>query len=352
MDYIANVVHDLGYRVNIVSPSYIVDNSITKSEEINIELDDDIVLTLTPSFGAKNKLQKVLRVFQSRWWLFTYLLKNTNKDSKVIVYHNYELAYPVIFAKFFKKFKLILEIEEKYSMVWKLTPFQKHKENLMLKYGKNNSMVVSEVLAEKLGIKDPIVSYGSYNVYSGETLQKYHSNSIRLIYTGSIDKVKGSAYLALEVMKYLPPNYELKLSGPIAKGESQSFINKINDINIFCGRKACEYLGILDDNKYKELLLSANIALNLQNDGDFGQFLFPSKILTYLSYNLPVVSTKGESIVKSSVANLITFSDGYEEESISKAIQSICIDKNIDRRVQLEQLSVTFKHKLKTILSE
>lgn len=350
MDFVASALTQIGKRVEIVSPAYITDSGRYYKAEEHIQIAPNTQLTLTPSWGCRNKLMRVARVLYSKWWLFRYLLSHANEQTPVIVYHNYEIAIPLIAAQKIKRFPLLLEIEEQYSMVWKLSRYNQFKENLLLRYGKDRSLVVSELLAEKLGVMHPIVSYGNYNSFKGIIPEKGKNNTVQLIYTGSVDKVKNSAYLAMEVMPLLPENYELKISGPIAKGEGDLFIQTLDAINRKCGRKACEYLGVLGDEEYTDLLLHSDIALNLQQDGDFGQYLFPSKILTYLSYNLPVVSTRGASIVKSSVANLISFSDGFDAVSIAEAILSVKINDEIDRRGQLNHMRRVFEENLKMVL--
>ena len=352
MDFVASALTQIGKRVEIVSPAYITDSGRYYKAEEHIRIAPNTQLTLTPSWGCRNKLMRVARVLYSKWWLFRYLLSHANEKTPVIVYHNYEIAIPLIAAQKIKRFPLLLEIEEQYSMVWKLSRYNQFKENLLLRYGKDRSLVVSELLAEKLGVMHPIVSYGNYNAFKGIIPEKGKNNTVQLIYTGSVDKVKNSAYLAMEVMPLLPEYYELKISGPIAKGEGDLFIQTLDAINRECGRKACEYLGVLGEEDYSDLLLHADIALNLQQEGEFGQFLFPSKILTYLSYNLPVVSTRGESIVQSSVANLITFSDDYDKISIAEAILSVNINDKIDRRGQLNRMKTVFEDKLRMALQE
>lgn len=126
-------------------------------------------------------------------------------------------------------------------------------------------MVVSELLAEKLGVENPIVSYGSYSAFKGTIPERTAGDGkIKLVYTGSIDKVKGSAFTAIEAMKYLPDNYELKISGPVAAKDKNDFDELVKQTNKGCGRNAVEYLGLLDEQQYEKLLLSANIALNPQ----------------------------------------------------------------------------------------
>lgn len=351
MDFVASILAKIGEKVEIVSPANITESNWYFKGEEHVQLAPTIELTLTPSWGGRRKLLRIARVLYSKWWLFRYLLTHASKQTAVIVYHNYELALPVIAAQKIKRFNLVLEIEEQYSMIWNLSKYDQFKEKMLLKRGRNRSLVVSELLAQKLGVLHPIVSYGSYNSFKGAIPEKGQRTETRLVYTGSIDKVKNSAYIAMEVMPHLPSNYALKISGPIAKGEKDFFMQKLDSINQKCGRNACDYLGVLGDKEYSDLLLHADIALNLQQEGEFGQFLFPSKILTYLSYNLPVVTTRGESIVKSSVSDIVYFTDDFSLEKIADRIMRVDLHDSIDRRARLDEMSRRFMEELETALS-
>ncbi|MDD9148845.1 glycosyltransferase [Sporolactobacillus sp. CQH2019] len=341
MDYLCDVLNKLQYSVEIVSPSYITGKSGAYTAASHQYIHKGVELTLTPSCGARNKIVRIFRVLLAKLWLFVYLIKHCRKNEKILVYHNYELSLPILLAQKIKKFNILLEIEEQYSMVWKLTRFQKRKENMLLKAGGDQCLVVSESLCDKLGIKKGIISYGNYRVYSGEIAPKGNNNTILLIYTGSIDKVKGSAFIAAETMRYLPNNYYLILTGNITKSDERDFFRVINNINREYGSRA-EYKGVLNDSEYQRLLLSADIALNPQKEGEFGSYLFPSKILTYLTHALPVVSTRGESIVKSQVAEYITFSDKFTAESMAQAILTVDFEKSKNVRQKLKQMNGNF----------
>lgn len=323
MDYLCHILTGLGNSVEIVSPAYCNKSGKNKYGQIKEQIEENVVLTLTPTWEANNKISRATRAIYARIWLFTYLLKNCGKKDRVIAYHQYYSAIPVLLARFFKQFHLILEIEEQYSMVWKLTKFQKWRENLFLNAKNKKCVVVSELLKERLNIKDAIISYGSYSYYKGDVRPKGLNEDKLLVYTGSIDKVKGSAFTAIETMKYLPSNYKLEISGPVTERDKKEFESLIYSVNKQYGRNKVVYRGVLNDDQYQELLLNADIALNPQSDGEFGNYLFPSKILTYLSYGLPVVSTKGASIVVSKLANVITFADDFTPASVAKAIKNI-----------------------------
>ena len=351
MDYICHELSTLGHKVRIVSPSYVTAKGNKKIERESHLISDTCCLELPPSCEANNKISRVIRVFQSRVWLFTYLLKNIKRNEKVLVYHNYNLALPVILAQKIKGFDVVLEVEEIYSKVWKLSCVQRWKEKILLKYADENCLVVSEVLAEELKLKKPAVSYGSYMICD-KPHRSVNDGTIKLILTGSVDKERGNGFLAVEAMKYLPSQYKLFISGSVVSKDREEFLELIKKTNADLGRDACVYLGLLDEEKYEQLLLSADIALNPQKEGEFGKYVFPSKILTYLGHGLPVVSTRGKSIEKSSLSDVIVFSDGYDGESIAKAVENVTIKKADYYYSPLENLQIEFANKLEDIFGK
>ena len=351
MDYICHELSTLGHKVRIVSPSYVTAKGNKKIERESHLISDTCCLELPPSCEANNKISRVVRVLQSRLWLFTYLLKNIKRNEKVLVYHNYNLALPVILAQKIKGFDVILEVEEIYSKVWKLSCVQRWKEKILLKYADEKCLVVSEVLAEELKLKKPAVSYGSYMICD-KPHRSVNDGTIKLILTGSVDKERGNGFLAVEAMKYLPSQYKLFISGSVVSKDREEFLELIKKTNADLGRDACVYLGLLDEEKYEQLLLSADIALNPQKEGEFGKYVFPSKILTYLGHGLPVVSTRGKSIEKSSLSDVIVFSDGYDGKSIAKAVENVTIKKADYYYSPLENLQIEFANKLEDIFGK
>ncbi len=347
IDFICDELVQLGFDVNLVSATYSNQKGHGKVSGAIENVRDGITLILAPSYKATNKIERIYRVLKARAWLFFYLLRNCSKNDCVIVYHNYVDALAIVIAQKITGFKLVLQIEEQYSMVWHLSRFQRWKEKILLEYGKDNALVVSELLAERLNIFNPIVSYGNYKVYEGRIPPKRTDGKIVLVFTGMIETVRNGAFISIECMKYLPSNYTLYLSGPVSKDVEEQFYNSLSNVNRECMRKACVYLGMLDDAEYEKLLLSADIALNPQREGLFGDFVFPSKILTYMSYGLQVVSTKGKSILESKLAAYIEFADAFTAESVAKTVQRVVNIPFGDHRDILKKLEIDFRKKLK-----
>lgn len=351
MDYICRELNNIGYDVRIISPSHVSARGDKKVHSVSERIGDRCFLELPPSCEATHKVQRVWRVLMARMWLFNYLIRHTEKNEPVLVYHNYNVALPVILAQKIKGFKIVLEIEDIYFKVWKLSRLQEWKEKKLLRYADNNSLVVSEVLAKELKIQNPTVSYGSYTICNGAPI-KAEDKSIRLILTGSVDKERGNGFLAVEAIRYLPSKYKLFISGSVAPKAREEFFDLIHTVNNELQREACVYVGLLDDREYERFLLSADVALNPQRDGEFGKYIFPSKILTYLGHGLPVVSTPGESIVESKLADIITFSEGFNGQSIAEAIKNVKIE---DRGVYfdyLTEIQSAFQEKLTDVFKD
>lgn len=318
MNYIIDCLNRVGCKVEVISPAYSSENGTGKYTQIKKKISENVEIVFTPTRNARNKIDRIIRVLQSKFWLFNYLCKNTKKNEKVIVYHQYDVAIPIVLAQKIKKFKIILEVEDYYSKVWKISRFKQWEERLLLKYAGENSIFVSEVLRDKFGFNNSMICYGSYKVF--DTEKHDHDSVCNLLFSGSIDSDRGGAFIAIESMQYLPLNYHLNISGPIAEKDKDAFYKSIENMNNLLGYEACTYKGVLSQKDYEELLLSTDIALNPQKSGTFGEYIFPSKILTYFCWGLPVVSTKGESIVNSELSDLISFSDDYSPESVAKAI--------------------------------
>lgn len=350
MDYICSELNQLDYTVRIISPSHVEVMGDKKIAAQSEKIGTNCFLELPPSCEAVNKLQRIQRVLKAKVWLLGYLLKNTKRGESVLVYHNYNLAIPVILAQKIRGFQIVLEVEDIYGKVWNLSKLQQWKEKCLLRYVNNDSLVVSDTLAKELEIQNPVISYGSYMICENHSI-KVNDGTVKLILTGSVDRERGNGFIAVDAMRYLPENYRLYISGPVAPKDQKAFFDLIRSVNSERHYEACTYLGLLDDDDYKKLLLSADIALNPQKDGEFSRFIFPSKILTYLGYGLPVVSTRGESIVESKLAKIITFADGFDGKSVADAVLNMVPrDRNIYQSYLLN-LQRNFQERLKAVFN-
>lgn len=352
MNYIASAISRAGHDVEIVSPSWMKDNCQKKFEkQKTIKLDDNICVTFCPSWKTTNKLTRNIKIVFTLIWLFVYLLLNVERNEKILAYHVQWISLPVRVAKLIKRFELILEVEEVYSEVWSESQKFKKLEKKLIDCA-DSYIFVSDVLKERLNRrnKDYIILYGGYNVIELSEDQKMQSNLIKLIYAGSIDTTKGGAYKALDAIKYLPDNYRLHILGHGSEDHIVRLKNKINEINKQRSKEICIYDGTLYGLEYSEYLSQCDIALNSQNQGDYMSTAFPSKILSYLAHNLRVVSTKIESIERSTISDYIYFSEDDNPKSIADAVMSIDVSSNYDSKELIKKLDVEFIAKIKNLI--
>src|SRR5690606_32357247 len=139
-------------------------------------------------------------------WLFFYLIRNARKDEKILVYHSIWITIPILLAQKFKKFKIVLEVEEIYQDVKTLHPLLDKWEYKMLAQA-HSYLFSTDLLPLKLKTTKPfVVIYGSYSVHP-KIATPPTDGKIHLLYAGIIDFDKRGAVNALESAMYLPENY-------------------------------------------------------------------------------------------------------------------------------------------------
>lgn len=351
MDYVCSALNRGGYNVNIVSPSWMGANSKVRREgKVVKNINKKTKVTFCPSWITHKKITLRIKVIFSLLWLFIYLLVNVKKTEKIIAYHVQWISIPIRLAKYFKRFELILEVEEIYSKVWETSKYMSYIEEKLIKSA-DSYIYVSELLRKELGEKNKksLILYGSYNQVELKSSYK-NSKVVDLIYAGSIDPIKGGAFKAVEIMRHLPKNYKLHILG---HGNIQH-INKlktmIKTINTQKSREVCFYVGTLYGEKYSEYLLACDIALNPQKQGDYMTTAFPSKLLSYLSHNLRVVSTEIESVKQSQVTDYILFSKNDKPEEFAEIIKEVDLTSQYNSSDFINQLDKDFINNIKQLL--
>lgn len=353
MNYICSVLNRLGHQVEIVSPSWMTDTSEKGFEKgKKIALDDNLFLISCPSWKTKYKFTRNIKIFFSLVWLFCYLIFNVKKDEKVFAYHVQWISIPLRLAKYIKKFSLILEVEEIYGEVWKESKKLQGMEEKLIKKA-DKYIFVSEILKEKVNSKgkDSVVLYGSYVLPEIKRRIKFNENEISLVYAGSIDSIKGGAYKAVEAMLYLPKGYKLHIIGHGSEDQLSYLSNLIKQVNAYRKNEVCVYDGTLVNEEYTRYLLNCDIALNPQNEGIYMSTAFPSKVISYLSHDLYVISTEIESVKKSSISKNITFLKDNNPQSIAKAILNADLSSVLNNNKLIKKLDDDFLIGMKRLLN-
>jgi hypothetical protein len=349
MDYICDSIIQAGFKVHLVSPAWIEDSlcNAKMEGESTIHLTKNKKLTLVASIGTSNKFTRNLKIIYSVIWLFFWLVLNVKKEEKILVYHSPWLALPILLAKKIKRFYLILEVEEIYSDVSSLHLYFNYLEKEIIK-NSDSFLFSTELLINKIGLtKSFIIIYGNYeNVDIIAT--PANDGKIHLVYAGIIDSHKAGAFNAIESALFLPANYEMHIIG---FGEIEKLNMRIDEINKISKCKVI-YDGLKSGLDFVKYCQSCHIGLSTQiMKGDYLNTSFPSKILTYLSLGLKVVSCKVKCVKLSKIGDYVSYYEVDSPESIAKAICEIDINNGSNSQKIIKELNDNFVIQLKNKFS-
>lgn len=349
MTYIVYALEKAGYEVELISASHTKDKKNGyKGKKVKIGNHSTLVLFRTLPWG--NKIQKLLSTVNSKYQLYNYIIKNIGKNDTLIVYHSVAYAKDICLLKKIKKFKLVLELEEIYSDI------EYAKSNSTAEYKIINSagayIFPTELLNEKVngGDKPYTVIYGTYNVEEDRNC-KFDDNKIHVVYAGVFALDKG-VMSAINSAKFLSADYHIHILGFGQERDVQKVKDTINELSKTCACKIT-YEGTFTGEDYIKFIQSCDIGLSPQNNkASFNETSFPSKVLSYLSNGLRVVSIRIKSIEKSSISNLICFYDEDSAEAIAKAIMNIDLSTKYDSRKFIADLNEKFVGDIAELLGD
>lgn len=313
MEYVFQTLNKAGIYVEVISPSWTLKKTYFPSRLSNISKNTS--LKVGPTIPYTKNVSQIWSLI----WYFLYLFFSINKNETIIVYHSLSLIPIIKLLKFFKKIKVILEVEEIYGEV--LNKSNRAKE-IEIKYIKkmDSRIFVSDLLKEKVGISSDIVLYGSY------TSKNFNLNRISksMVYAGSIDQLKGGAFVSVELMKFIEDQrITLNILGTGTDSEISKLKSKIREVNIQKKYEAVKFLGLKTGEEFDEIMNTFEFGLNLQNQGDYMDTAFPSKIITYLSYGLQIISSNIRSIQISPFSNEIDFVNINDLKKAASQISNI-----------------------------
>lgn len=349
MGYILSVIKETGRKVIVFSLGESSYFHLSK----RIVIDNFEEVNYVSTIGKKNKALSVMARLWLLFQLFVFLAFRIDRKSLVIVYHSLSILRVVKFVYFFKRFKLIYEIEEIYKAAWKKTQSEIESEIKLLS-GADGYILVNDLMAEKLNLLTypSVVCYGEYRSQGLSKLPKNNNQTV-LVYAGVIGNEDSDVYLSIKTLEFLPQNYVLKIVGYGSLEEIQklkSHINKLNE-NVY-GAVRIVYDGVLFGVDYLNYLAKCDIGLSTRLLEDtFSDYTFPSKVLVYLCNNLCTVSSPIKCITKSRVAKSIYFYEEQTPESVAKTIKSIDLS-NPRSNEAIRVLHLDFKSELDLMLNK
>ncbi len=304
------------------------------------------------TFGSNLLLLRIIERILNKIQLFLYLLFAVKKDDIVIMYHERYFASVRKLARLFAKRKIVLEIEEVYTIAADYSSKEIQKEIKGFSYADGyiliNNLIGDICLLDKN--KPQIVLYGTYNV-NHATVQPKDDKMTHVVYAGTLNKRKYGAWLTAESAKYLPENYHVHILGFGTPEEIAEFKEYVHNISQIAEAKLT-YDGVLKGNEYVRFMQKCQIGISAQDaDGLYNKTSFPSKILSYLSNGLNIVTIRLDVIEKSPLKDLITFFDNNKAIELAHSILNA---KLYDRQTlfdNLRDLDIKFQTDLSNLIN-
>lgn len=346
IEYICSAINRVGYHVEIVSPAQTSSKKSCSSKTIQINCDTK--LKLFNSLGRKGIISKILRQYWMKIQIFTYLFNNTNSETDVIVYHSLAYMNIVKVLKKIKRFNLILEVEEVYGDVIENNRIV-NKEYEYFKIA-DAYIFPTELLDDKINIKrkKTAIVYGSYAVEkypeNNQLLfsQKAKNEIIHVLYAGTLDSRKGGAVAAASVAEYLSSNYHIHILGFGSENDKDNIKKYIAEVQKKSSAKV-SYDGVLSGKEYINFIQHCQVGLSTQNpEGAFNDTSFPSKVLSYLSNGLRVVSIRIKVLEMAEIGDMLFYYDKQTPQDIAEAIEKIDFNDKYDSRNRIKELDIKF----------
>lgn len=336
--YIANALVRAGNEVEIVSASGTKSNSFCKGGVK--QLSENLSLRLFDAKPTDNVIKRVIaRIFLKKQ-IRKYLLDNVTENDVLFVYHSLSYMDLVKEVKEKKNPKLILETNEVYADV---TGNEKIREAEMNFLRSADEYVMStELLKDKVNPDNKPFTV-NYGVFSPEKKLEplFNDGKIHCVYAGVLEPRKGAG-LAIDCAEFLDEHYHIHIIGFGSEQDISAINSRISEVT---EKTSCTvtFDGKKSGDEYLRFLQSCQVGFTTQNsDATFNETSFPSKVLSYLSNGLRVVSVRIKAIEISKVADLMYFYDGDNPENVANAVKSIDLADGYDSRKELERIDREF----------
>ena len=349
IDYIAQTVKATGKEVHLVSIAPSTKGCFSGCQKTVDAQEKHIYL---PSVMCSSRVLGKLCFVINQLLILCYLLKTVKKEDSLLVYHSlYNRIWLNLYSRIARR-DIILQIEDVFS---ELTPenkrFQTMEWNLLQRMKK--CICVNDLVYQSLQhVPQKIVSYGSYLLPQNYDIPPHEG--IRLVYAGVIEQERKAAFLSVEAMEFLPPQYELHVLGFGSAEDLAALEAKIEAVNAKLGRQAVSYHGRLSGAQYWQFLQGCDLALSThaytEDSLASANHTFPSKVLTYLANGLGVVAQKLNVLASSSVSDFFTFYENPNPVEIARAIlDAPMVGREVPRK-KIEDLDRRFVQQMEELL--
>ncbi len=349
VDYILKVLDRLGVKTEVVSASDTVCGE--RYPESITQIGQNVVLKKFKTLCRGNKILNVISRSLFNFRFYNYLLKNVKYGDVVFAYHSLALIWILKCLKRLRNIRLILEVEEIYGDVKENKKISK-KELRFFKLA-DAYIFPTELLNEKINkdSKPFTIVYGTYNINTSQ-IEKFSDGKTHCVYAGTLDPDKGGAAMAVSAGEHLNDKFVIHILGFGTQEQIDKINKEIETANQKNGARLI-YEGVLRGAEYDNFLKKCHIGLSTQiSSASFNDTSFPSKVLSYLSNGLTVVSGTISVLTTSKLNELICYYDDNEGKSISKAIEIASL-KNAENCADiLKKLDEEFSREIEGMLKE
>lgn len=337
------------YKVEIISSSLTHGKKYCPKHEVI--LGDSLKLFLFSSLGRKGIITKVLDILWFKLHLIFFFLRNIHKNDRVIVYHSLIYVETVLFLHRIINFDLILEFEELYADVWR-SGLSRNIELKLLKKA-DKFIFPTQLIPNKYNIPSDkyVIIHGNYCCGLEKKRQYDPGRNIEVVYAGTLDPRKGCID-AIYSAQYLPGNYHISILGLGSKEEIDRVEEAIEEVNKKDGARA-SFKGTLYGSDYEAFLQQCDIGLCTQDpQAKFTNTSFPSKIISYLSGGLRVLSIDIPAVRNSEIASNLYFYGEQTTFEIANGIKQIDMQKEYDSSKILHDLFEKSRLELITLIEK
>lgn len=348
LEYIVSAINRCGENVDIISPSCTRNKKGFYKGRVDALNDGNRVIS-APTFGVASSLGRILQRSFALLWLMYFLVFRCQKGERIAVYHSVFYVPALVVAQKLRKIRVLLEVEEVFHELsaetsgWRV----KMEESVIRKA--ESYIFASKQLEQRCNQKNKpyAIANGRY-IAAPAYEQPADDGKIHLVYAGLIEREK-VAFNSVRTALYLPENYVIHIIGYGNDEDIQALKELVDEVN---GKARCRVVfdGTKRGEEYDRYLQQCHIGLcPLIGGSTFQNACFPSKITSYLSNGLLVVTTENEVIRTSEYGRMISFSEDYSPEKFAKAILAVEM-QSINTRETITTLDKAFVEKMAQML--
>lgn len=349
MDYISEVLLGLSGRVLIISPAKSTKDRYSPSK--TFETPNRTQVRLLASLGRGSRLKNLVNRVLGHLLLLWHLLSCTRRGETIIVYHSLAYGLAIYIAQKCRALRVVLEVEEVYQDAAPLGPYHRFLERLAFSTA-DAFIFPTAYLNARINPagKAFVVVHGTYRAEETVT-KRFDDGRTHLVYAGNLDPAKGGSVAAINLGRFLPDGYHVHIIGfgsPAQIASTHRLIDEVRSSSL-C---VVTYDGQKVGPDYIHFIQKCHIGLSTQDPtGKFNESSFPSKVLSYLSNGIAVLSSRVPAVMESEVGDCIFYYDGQSPAQIAKAVQLIGTDEDHDHRGRIRVLDARFRDGLSKLLN-